>query len=53
MSRFDDFVKERKFLHNVSPHTVKWYVHAFKWLPSEDPTQADLKSMVVRMREAG
>ncbi len=53
MSRFDDFVRERKYLHNVSPHTVTWYVHAFKWLPSESPTQAELKSMVVRMREAG
>ena len=39
--------------HNVSPHTVRWYVHAFKWLPSESPTQAELKNMVVRMREAG
>jgi integrase/recombinase XerD len=53
MGRFDDFIRERKYLSNVSPHTVTWYVHAFKWLPSESPTQAELKSMVVRMREAG
>ena len=27
MSRFDDFIRERrKYLHNVSPHTVSWYV---------------------------
>ena len=50
MSHFDEFVRERKYLHNVSPHTVRWYVHAFKWLPSESPTQAELKDMVVRMR---
>lgn len=53
MSHFDEFVRERKYLHNVSPHTVRWYVHAFKWLPSESPTQAELKDMVVRMRGAG
>jgi len=53
MGRFDDFVRERKYLHNVSPNTVRWYVHAFKWLPSESPTQDELKSMVVRMRQAG
>jgi integrase/recombinase XerD len=53
MSRFDDFIRERKYLYNVSPATVRWYVHAFKWLPSESPTQAELKNMVVRMREAG
>lgn len=53
MSRFDDFIRERRFLHNVSDNTVSWYSHAFKWLPSESPTQRDLKDVVLRMREAG
>lgn len=53
MSRFDDFVRDRKYLLNVSPHTVSWYTSAFKWLPSESPTQAELKDMVLRMRGAG
>ena len=42
-----------RFLYNVSDNTVSWYTHAFKWLPSESPTQRDLKDVVLRMREAG
>ena len=53
MSRFSDFIRERKYLANVSPATVSWYEHAFKWLPSESPTQPELKDVVLRMREAG
>lgn len=53
MSRFDDFIRERKYLHNVSPHTISWYAHAFHWLPSESPTQEQLKDAVLRMREKG
>lgn len=53
MNRFNEFIRERRFLYNVSPATVSWYSHAFKWLPSESPTQAALKDVVLRMREAG
>jgi integrase/recombinase XerD len=53
MSRFNEFIRERQFLYNVSPATVRWYRHAFKWLPSESPTQDALKDVVLRMREAG
>jgi hypothetical protein len=53
MNRFSEFIRERQLLYNVSPATVSWYSHAFKWLPSESPTQADLKGTVLRMREAG
>jgi integrase/recombinase XerD len=53
VSRFDDFIRERKYLSNVSPATVSWYRHAFKWMPSESPTQDALKDVVLRMREAG
>ncbi|MGD0629013.1 MAG: site-specific integrase [Terracidiphilus sp.] len=53
MSQFTEFVRERRYLHNVSPATVSWYTHALKWLPSESPTQAELKDTVLRMREAG
>jgi integrase/recombinase XerD len=52
--RRDDFIKERRYLMNVSQHTVSWYRCAlYKWLPYENPTDDDLKAMVVRMREAG
>lgn len=53
MSRFELFIRERRYLHNVSPSTVSWYTHALNWLPSESPTQAELKEVVVCMRERG
>lgn len=53
MSRFAAFIQERRYLKNVSPSTLSWYTHAFKWLPSESPTQEQLKEMVMRMRERG
>ena len=52
-TRFDQFLKEREYLMNVSAHTLRWHRHALKWLPSESPTESGLKAMVVRMREAG
>jgi integrase/recombinase XerD len=53
MDRFTLFIRERSYLHNVSPATASWYKHAFKWLPSESPTPAELKETVLRMREKG
>ncbi len=53
MSRFAAFVQEHRYLKNVSPSTVSWYVHAFKWLPSESPSQEELKDAVMRMRAKG
>ncbi len=53
MDRFTEFTRERRYLHNVSPATVSWYTHALKWLPSETPSQAELKDTVLRMREKG
>jgi integrase/recombinase XerD len=54
MDRRSEFITERRFLLNVSPATVSWYEHAlFKWLPSDSPSDAELKSMVVSMRQQG
>lgn len=50
---FNDFIRERRYLTNVSPATISWYTHAFKWLPCESPTQEQLKDAVMRMREKG
>jgi integrase/recombinase XerD len=52
-TRFEKFIQEKKYLQNVSPATVRWYTSALKWLPCEQPTQDELNSMVIRMREAG
>jgi integrase/recombinase XerD len=53
MDRFTDFIRERRYLNNVSASTISWYTHALKWLPSESPSQNDLKDTVLRMREKG
>ncbi len=53
MSTFQQFIRERQYLANVSPATVAWYKNSLRWLPSESPTQEDLKVAVVRMREKG
>ena len=38
-------------LENVSTNTLRWYRHALKWLPSENPNEQGLNEMVLRMRE--
>ena len=53
MPGFQQFIKERQYLANVTPATVSWYENSLKWLPSESPTREDLKSAVIRMREKG
>jgi len=50
---FSQFVRERQFLSNVSPATLEWYKHSFKWLRTESPSQDGLKDAVLRMREKG
>jgi len=50
---FSQFVRERQFLSNVSPSTLEWYKHSFKWLHTESPSQDELKDAVLRMREKG
>ena len=53
LSRFEQFIKERKYLTNVTPATIEWYTHAFKWLDTDSPTQDDLRAAVLKMREKG
>jgi integrase/recombinase XerD len=33
--RFEQFIKERHFLHNVSPRTLEWYRASLKYLPCD------------------
>jgi integrase/recombinase XerD len=51
--RFEQFIRERQYLTNVTPTTIEWYRRCLKWLPSECPTQADLRATVLRMRDKG
>jgi integrase/recombinase XerD len=50
---FEQFIKERKYLHNVSPRTIEWYEQTFKWLGKFEPTEAGCKAFVIGMREGG
>jgi len=45
---FYDFIRERRYLNNVSASTISWYTHALKWLPNESPSQAELKEVALR-----
>jgi integrase/recombinase XerD len=53
MVGFSQFIRERQYLTNVSPSTLEWYKHSFKWLRTEAPAQDELKDAVLRMREKG
>ena len=50
---FEQFVKERLYLQNVSPRTIEWYEQSLKWLDTPMPDDEALKRFVVRMRESG
>lgn len=50
---FEQFIKERVYLKGVSNRTVEWYKESFKWLGNESPSENDLKTFVMKMREKG
>jgi len=39
LPKFLQFIREQQYLQNVTPATIEWYKHAFKWLTGETPTQ--------------
>jgi integrase/recombinase XerD len=51
--RFEQFIKERRYLQNVSPATCEWYRQSLRWLANPAPAEAALKDFVMRMRSAG
>jgi Site-specific recombinase XerD len=53
MTRFEQFIKERQYLHNAAPRTIECYRYCFKFLPNENPTQTELNEMVYKLREGG
>lgn len=50
---FEQFIKERQYLQNVSPRTIQWYRESFKWLGTPTPSKDQLKDFVIRMRQKG
>ncbi len=53
MRGFEEFTRERQYLHNVTPATLEWYRNSLRWLPGETPSQEQLNDAVLRMREKG
>jgi len=53
MQQVDRFIRERRFLKNVSPATISWHTSAVKKLPCENPTQEQLNDLVLKLREDG
>jgi len=53
LPKFEQFIKERQYVTNVSPSTIEWYKQSLAWLGVESPTEADVKAVVVRMRDSG
>lgn len=53
LPKFEQFIKERRYVTNVSPATVDWYEQSLTWLGVESPTEVDIKALVMRMRDSG
>jgi integrase/recombinase XerD len=55
--RFEEFIKARVYLKNVTPRTVDWYKGSFttfkRFHPSEDYSKQSLAAFVVATRDSG
>ncbi len=49
----DRFLRERQWIHNVSPKSVEWHQQSLSWLTTDAPTKDDLTALILRMRQAG
>ena len=53
MNRIEQFIQERQYLQNATPKTIESYHYCLKFLPNENPAQAELNEMVLRLRQSG
>ncbi|MDR3575042.1 MAG: site-specific integrase [Anaerolineaceae bacterium] len=53
LPKFEQFIREKQYVTNVTPSTLTWYRQALRWFPCEHPAQPELLDMVVKMREKG
>ena len=57
MHRFDEFIKSRQYLKNVTPKTIDWYKDSFgafqRFHPGEDYSNQSLSAFVVALRDSG
>jgi len=53
MSKIDEFLEERKYLKAVTPRTLEWHQSMLSLLPNDEPTENQLKRLVVDLRSRG
>src|SRR5690242_16176753 len=57
MNYFDEFVRSRQYLKNVTPKTLEWYRCSFaafqKFHPQEAYTTPSLRAFIVALRSSG
>lgn len=52
----DEFIREKRFLDNVSENTIKYYGYVFnRWnhFIGEEPNSENIKTFVIKVRESG
>jgi integrase/recombinase XerD len=52
-AKFEDFIRDRRYLKNVSAKTERWYAQSLNHLINPNPTESDLRDFVVRLRSSG
>ncbi|MCU1263979.1 MAG: phage integrase family protein [Acidobacteria bacterium] len=53
-AKFEEFLKEKRYLQNVSEHTIEFYRTSVKAFNVQEPlTQSQLNQTVAEMRESG
>ena len=53
LPKFEQFIHERQFITNVTPATVRWYRLSLSWLTTEQPTDDDIKKVILSIRSQG
>ncbi len=59
LQKFQEFILERQYLHNVTPATVEWHTHNLKWLKTaflhllQQRTRKQLQETVCAARRRG
>ena len=48
---YEEFLREKRYLLNVSERTLSWYELALRSLPHPNPDEREVKDVVIRMRE--
>jgi len=53
LPKLEQFIQEKQYLTNVTAATTRWHGMSLRWLQSEEPTDDDIKSLVIVLRQRG